>query len=141
MLQHTSPPRPALNLLNRTHSPLFSPQAPRQSPPAGRKRNSRLNTAPCKKLALDRRLLQIITLTYLEYIMYVTSSFCPLETQEFWLQAIFIHSSRGHCDLLNGNWRLLRNAITLISPSLLLPTAINISTWYVWAIPHGKEVL
>ena len=46
--------------------------------------------------------------------------------------------------LLNGNWRLLRNAITLISPDLLLlPTPIDISTLYdyVWAIPYGSEVL
>ena len=82
--QLTSPPLPALNLLNRTNSPPFSPQAPGQSPP-GRKRNSRLNTAPCKKL--DRRLLQIITLIYPEYIVR-NFLFFPalLETEELWLE-------------------------------------------------------
>ena len=35
----------------------------------------------------------------------------------------------GECDLPNGNWRLLRKAITLITLPLLLPTSINLSNW------------
>ena len=35
----------------------------------------------------------------------------------------------GECDLPNGNWRLLRKAITLITLPLLLPRSINLSNW------------
>ena len=35
----------------------------------------------------------------------------------------------GECDLPNGNWRLLRKAITLITLPLLLPTSFNLSNW------------
>ena len=132
--QLTSPPLPALNLLNRTNSPPFSPQAPRQSPP-GRKRNSRLNTAPCKKL--DRRLLQIITLIYLEYIVrnFLFFALC-------WKQRSFgFRVAGGHCDV--AEWEL-ETAEKCHHPNiLLLPTRINISTLYhyVWAIPFSSKVL
>ena len=133
--QLTSPPLPALNLLNRTNSPPFSPQAPGQSPP-GRKRNSRLNTGPCKKL--DRRLLQIITLIYPEYIVR-NFLFLPSAGNRGALAGARV--AGGDCDV--AEWEL-ETAEKCHHPNiLLLPTRINISTLYhyVWAIPFSSKVL
>ena len=47
--------------------------------------------------------------------------------------------AEGDCDVAEWELEMLRNAITLISPDLLLlPTPTDISTLddYVWAIPY-----